>query len=141
MSDVHDIKTRSYNMSQIRGKDTKPELYVRKFLYRNGIRYRTHYPKLPGKPDIVIIGKRIIVDVKGCFWHRHGGCKFTTTPKRNRDFYEKKFAETTIRDAQNLGYWLQKGWKVIEVWECELKNQSARKKTLDELLKDINQTI
>ena len=137
MSDVHDKETRSYNMSRIRGKNTKPELYVRKFLYANGIRYRIHYSKLPGKPDIAITSKKILIDIKGCYWHRHAECKYATTPKTNVKFYEKKFNDTVSRDLKNKRKWEKEGWRVIEVWECELKTIKKREKRLIKLIEQI----
>lgn len=125
-------------MSRIRGKNTKPEMYVRKFLYSHGFRYRLHYSKLPGKPDVVLIGKKIIIDIKGCYWHRHPGCGYATTPSTNVDFYLKKFADTVERDRKNKAYWRDAGWKAIEVWECELKTVESRHQRLQKLLQDIN---
>ena len=97
---------RSWNMSRIRGKNTKPEMYVRKVLYQNGFRYRLHYSKLPGKPDVVLVGKRIVIDIKGCYWHRHEGCKYATTPNTNTEFYQKKFADTSTGDGKKFNAWL-----------------------------------
>ena len=135
MTDVHDKKTRSFNMSMIKGKDTMPEMVVRKFLFSKGLRYRLHYKKLPGKPDIVLVGRKTIIDIKGCYWHRHPNCKYATMPKSNTDFYLKKFEETVGRDKENMTYWKENGWNVIEVWECELKkNRECRlQKLLEEL--------
>lgn len=138
MADVHDRNTRSYNMSKIRGKNTKPEMYVRKFLFEKGFRYRLHYSKLPGKPDVVLVGKRIVIDVRGCYWHRHKACKYATTPKTNKEFYQRKFAATKERDTRNTVFWQKDGWKVIEVWECELKNCIVREKRLKKLLREIS---
>lgn len=126
-------------MSRIRGKDTKPEMYVRKFLYGHGLRYRLHYARLPGKPDVVLVGRKIIVDIKGCYWHRHSGCRYATMPSSNVDFYLKKFSDTVNRDRRNISYWKEAGWKVIEVWECELKTSESRKQRLEELLQEITQ--
>lgn len=125
-------------MSRIRAKDTKPEIVVRKFLYANGYRYRIHYSKLPGKPDIVLIGKKIIIDVKGCFWHRHSGCKYAAIPKTNYEFYQKKFSQTIERDTRNRRVWLLNGWKVIDIWECEVKNSREREHRLESLIQEIN---
>lgn len=125
-------------MSRIRGKNTKPEMYVRKFLYSHGFRYRLHYSKLPGRPDVVLVGKKIIIDIKGCYWHRHPGCRYATTPSTNVDFYQKKFADTMERDAKNKANWKEAGWKVIEVWECELRTVESRDQRLEKLLQDIS---
>lgn len=139
MSDVHDKKTRRRNMKSIRNKDTKPEMIVRRFLFNNGFRYRVHYKELPGKPDIVLIGKRVVIEVKGCFWHRHEGCKKTTTPATNRDFYIAKFSATIERDKKNRKFCIDNGWKVIDVWECELETANKRKNRLTKLIEEINQ--
>ena len=137
MSDVHDIRTRSFNMSRIRSKNTKPEMYVRKFLYKNGFRYRLHYSKLPGKPDVVLVGKRIVIDIKGCYWHRHEGCQYAATPNTNKEFYQKKFTDTIARDAKNRKQWQKEGWKVVDVWECELKNSEKRERRLLKLINEL----
>lgn len=139
MTDVHNSSTRSFNMSKIRSKNTKPELIVRKFLYKNGYRYRKHYKKLPGTPDVVLVGKKIIIDIKGCYWHRHEDCRFATTPKKNYDFYKKKFSDTVNRDRKNKNYWISKDWKVIEIWECELKTAEKRESRLMKLLEEITE--
>lgn len=138
MTDVHNSSVRSYNMSKIKGKNSKPEIIVRKFLFKNGYRYRKHYRKQPGTPDVVLIGKKIIIDIKGCYWHRHEGCKYATTPKTNVEFYQNKFADTVNRDKKNNKIWQDKGWRVIEVWECELKKANQREERLLKLLEEIN---
>ena len=125
MADVHDKATRSYNMSRIRNKDTKPEILVRKFLFANGFRYRLNDKKLPGKPDIVLPKFKTVLFVHGCFWHRHPGCKRATTPASNRDYWDKKFARTVARDAKNERELADMGWRVLVVWECELKDMDA----------------
>ena len=137
MTDVHNSSARSFNMSRIRGKDSKPEVIVRKFLFKNGYLFRKHYKKLPGIPDVVLVGKKIIVDIKGCFWHRHEKCRYSTTPKTNYDFYQKKFTDTIKRDRKNKKYWIDNNWKVIEIWECELKTAEKRESRLMKLLEEI----
>lgn len=123
-SDVHDRKTRSYNMSRIRGKDTKPELLMRSLLHREGFRFRVNYKKLPGKPDIVLPKYKTVVFVHGCFWHRHEGCRYTTTPATRRAFWEEKFAGTVRRDKEVQDLLVEMGWTVLIVWECELKQDA-----------------
>jgi DNA mismatch endonuclease, patch repair protein len=127
MTDVHSKATRSYNMSRIGSKDTKPELIVRKFLFANGFRYRLNDPKLPGKPDIVLPKHKVVIFVHGCFWHGHKGCKYFVFPKTRPQWWKAKIEGTQKRDKRTK--WLLKklGWKVITVWECGLK---AKKKEL-----------
>ena len=107
-------------MAAIRGKDTKPEVIVRSFLHRLGFRFRLHGRDLPGRPDIVLPKYRTVVEVRGCFWHRHEGCPFAYTPKSNREFWESKLNGNRERDRRNLRDLARLGWRVIEVWECEL---------------------
>ena len=111
-------------MSRIRGKDTRPEMQLRSLLYRAGYRFRLHHPGLPGRPDIVLTKYRTAVFVHGCYWHRHQGCPYATTPKSHKEFWEKKFSDTIKRDRQNVDELVQLGWRVITVWECELKKNS-----------------
>lgn len=106
-------------MSGIRGKDTKPELTVRKFLHQKGLRFRLH-AKLPGKPDLTFPKHKAVVFVHGCFWHRHEGCRFSTTPKSNPDFWQKKFSANVERDARATAQLEEIGWRVLVVWECQL---------------------
>ena len=106
-------------MSGIRGKNTKPEITVRKFLHRKGLRFRLH-AKLPGKPDLTFPKYKTAVFVHGCFWHRHEGCRFSTTPKNNADFWQKKFAANVERDARATAQLDELGWRVLVVWECQL---------------------
>lgn len=115
---------RSWNMGRIKGKNTKPELIVRSFLYHHGIRYRLHDKKLPGKPDIVISKYKAIVEIRGCFWHRHSDCKFAYTPKSNSKFWEEKFISNVTRDNQNDGLLREMGWRVFVIWECEVIDES-----------------
>jgi len=122
--DVHDPETRSYNMSRIRGKDTKPEVRLRSLLHRAGFRFRIHDNRLPGKPDIVLPKYRSVIFVNGCFWHRHQGCKYCTTPATRKDFWEKKFTDTMKRDQVKKQQLEEAGWDVFVVWECEIKNDA-----------------
>lgn len=129
MSDVVDKATRSRMMSGIRGKDTGPELQIRKALHRLGFRYRVHRSKLPGRPDIVLAKHQAVILVHGCFWHRHSGCKFATNPKTRPDFWLAKFRENTLRDQRNVDELLNLGWRVGIVWECAIKDLGAEKVT------------
>ena len=95
------VAHRSWNMSRIRSKDTKPEILVRKAIHAKGYRFRLHEKKLPGKPDLVLAKHRLVIFVNGCFWHRHEGCKLSTNPKSNTDFWERKFSDNVRRDEQN----------------------------------------
>lgn len=121
MSDVHSPETRSFNMSRIHGKDTKPEEKVRKYLFANGFRYRKNDKKLPGKPDIVLPKYRTCILVNGCFWHKHEGCKYFAWPKNNAEFWKKKITGNVERDLRQQNELRLLGWKVIVIWECELK--------------------
>ena len=118
---------RSWNMSRIRSKDTKPERIVRSFLHRNGLRFRLHVKNLPGKPDIVFPKYKTVIFVHGCFWHRHKGCSDATIPSSNRDFWQNKFKRNVKRDKEEQAALRKLGWKVIVVWECELKEKNNLK--------------
>lgn len=119
MADIVDRETRSRMMSAIRGKDTKPELLVRRYLHRAGLRYRLHANELPGRPDLVLARFKTVIQVHGCFWHRHRGCRFAYTPSSNRAFWQAKFEENKSRDARNNRKLLGLGWRVLTIWECE----------------------
>ena len=121
MADVHDKKTRSYNMSRIKGKNTKPEILVRKFLHSNGFRYRLHVKGLPGKPDIVLPKYKTVVFVHGCFWHGHQHCRYYVVPKTKTAWWTEKINKNIENDEKAHGLLTQSRWKVITVWECELK--------------------
>jgi DNA mismatch endonuclease, patch repair protein len=121
MADVHDKQTRSYNMSQIKGKDTKPEMLVRRFLHANGFRYRLHVKYLPGKPDIVLPKYKIVIFVHGCFWHGHEHCKYYVIPKTKTDWWLNKINGNIIKDGKAIKALKKNGWKIITLWECELK--------------------
>ncbi|MGS1015063.1 very short patch repair endonuclease [Rhodanobacter sp. UC4448_H15] len=120
MTDVVDRATRSRMMSGIRGRDTKPEIIVRKYLHARGLRYRIAPKNLPGKPDIVLPKYRTVVFVHGCFWHRHHGCRYAATPASNRDFWQAKFKQNLARDTRVRTQLEKHGWKVLIVWECEV---------------------
>ncbi|MFD2531351.1 very short patch repair endonuclease [Gracilimonas halophila] len=125
MTDVHEPKTRSYNMSQIRSKDTKPELIVRKFLHRKGLRFSLHAKDLPGKPDIKLTKYKTVVNVHGCFWHGHEDCEHFKMPKSNIDYWENKIYGNKERDKANRKKLKKMGWKVITFWECKLKKDDS----------------
>ena len=122
--DVHDKKTRSYNMSRIKGKNTKPEELVAKYLFAHGFRYRRNVKKLPGSPDIVLRKYRTVIFVNGCFWHMHG-CKFFVWPKDNADFWRSKLSANSERDKREYDELRNLGWNVIVIWECQLKKTNA----------------
>lgn len=122
MTDRISESKRSWNMSRIRGKDTKPEIAVRSMLHRMGYRFRLHRNDLPGRPDIVLPSRNTVILVHGCYWHRHPGCKHAYSPKSRVNFWEKKFAENVERDGRNIESLEEIGWKVLVVWECELRN-------------------
>lgn len=126
--DVHTRETRSYNMSQIKGKNTKPEGTIRKYLLGRGLRYRKNDKRLPGHPDIVLPKYKTVVLVNGCFWHVHEGCKYFKWPKSNVEFWKNKLTENRRRDVVKIQALKELDWKVIVVWECELKgdNQTTR---------------
>ena len=121
MADVHSPEKRSYNMSRIRCKDTKPEELVRKYLFSQGFRYRKNDARLPGKPDIVLPKYKTVIFVNGCFWHGHDGCRYFVVPKTNTDFWLNKIQGNKSRDASIVEELTRLNWKIITVWECELK--------------------
>ena len=114
---------RSRNMSAIKSKNTKPEIAVRKLLHSMGYRFRLHRKDLPGSPDIVLPKYKTVIFVHGCFWHRHQNCKYASTPKTRQEFWEAKFRENINRDKLNQENLSSKGWKIIIVWECEIKDK------------------
>jgi len=120
--DVISKEKRSWNMSRIRNKNTKPEIIVRSLLHRMGYRFRLHKKCLPGKPDIVLPKHKTIIFVHGCFWHRHENCKYAYNPKSRIEFWKKKFVENINRDKKVQNELSELGWKVEIIWECETKN-------------------
>lgn len=138
MADVHTPEQRSFNMSQIRSKNTKPEELVRKYLFSKGYRYRKNDSRLPGKPDIVLPKYKTVIFVNGCFWHGHEGCRYFVWPKNNADFWKAKISGNIQRDSQCHHRLTEQGWKVIVIWECELKkaNRDATLDGLDRTLKN-----
>jgi len=133
--DVLNPEQRRYNMSRIKGKNTKPELLVRKWLWSRGYRYRLHQKSLPGKPDIVFYGRRKIIFVHGCFWHGHS-CEYSKTPQTNTEFWTMKIAKNVKRDVKVLKLLEESGWKVLTVWECELRKN--KKLMFDKIEKFLN---
>ena len=127
MTDIKTKKQRSYNMSKIKSKGTKPELLVRKYLSSNGIRYRCHVKNLPGSPDIAIKKYKTVIQVNGCFWHVHNNCSDFKFPQSNKDFWSKKFSENLLRDEINDKKLDEKGFRIFKVWECEIKKHDYKK--------------
>lgn len=125
MPDVVDPATRSRMMAGIRGKDTTPEMLVRRFLHRKGFRYRLHDRTLPGRPDIVLRRFRSVVEVRGCFWHSHTGCRYATRPRSNVAFWDAKLRANSERDSRNLAALQAAGWRVLVIWECEANDERA----------------
>ena len=125
MADVHTKKQRSYNMSQIKNKNTKPEMVVRSLIHRMGYRYSLHRKDLPGKPDLVLVRHGKIIFVHGCFWHMHN-CRYgKVKPVTRADFWEKKRQSNKERDKRNIRKLKQQGWKVLVIWECQIKKPEA----------------
>ncbi|MCP4546385.1 MAG: DNA mismatch endonuclease Vsr [bacterium] len=119
-------KRRSWNMSRIRDKNTIPELMVRSILHRLGFRFRINRKDLPGKPDIVLPKYRTVIFVHGCYWHRHKGCKYATTPSNNRELWLRKFKDNTARDRRNLRELKRLDWNVEVIWECDIRKDPVR---------------
>lgn len=120
--DVLTPEQRRRCMASISGKNTKPELIVRKFLFSLGYRYRLHYAGLPGKPDLVFPGKRKVIFIHGCFWHRHDCSKGSSMPSNNSEFWRKKLSDNVIRDSKNINDLKKLGWSILVVWTCEIKS-------------------
>ena len=137
MADVKTPEQRSRNMAAIKGKDTKPEMIVRKYLFSRGLRFRVQVRKLPGKPDIVLPKYKTAIFVNGCFWHGHEGCKYFRLPKSNVEFWKEKIERNIERDRESMQALLDLGWKVIRVWECELRNKANREETLNKIYTSI----
>jgi len=136
MTDVHSKEVRSYNMSQIKGKNTKPELIVRSFLHQNGFRYRLHSKDLPGKPDIVLKKYKTVVFIHGCFWHGHKGCKYFVVPKTRTQWWLDKINRNKAKDTESNNVLIDQNWKIITIWECELKKGKIET-TLNNLLNEL----
>ena len=133
MADVHSKEIRSKNMAAIKGKNTKPEMLVRKFLHANGFRYKLHDKSLPGKPDIVLPKYGTVIFVNGCFWHGHKNCKYFVVPKTRTDWWLNKINGNIANDTKAVKALKKDGWKIITIWECNLKPVKVEK-TLNALL-------
>ena len=136
MSDIFSSEKRSNIMSKISGKNTKPEILIRKFLFSKGFRYRINVKALPGKPDIVLPKYTTVIFVNGCFWHGHT-CKKGRIPSSNTDFWKEKILNNKLRDKKNLDLLTELGWKVIIIWLCEINNISNRKIRFECLLEEL----
>ena len=137
MSDILTASQRHRCMSRIRGKNTKPEILVRKGLHARGFRFRLHNKKLPGSPDIVLPKYGVAIMVNGCFWHGHKGCRYATKPKSNVEFWETKIARNRHRDEVTTAHLEALGWNVITIWECELRTNSQLDDRLNTLAEEI----
>lgn len=139
MTDRHSADVRSFNMSHIHSRDTTLEVKVRKYLFSKGFRYRKNDRRYPGKPDIVLPKYKTVIFINGCFWHMHEGCRYTVLPKSNTEFWTPKLRKNKERDARNTSMLETMGWKVITVWECELRKnvfEERMKNLCNEILKD-----
>ena len=134
MTDIFDRRKRSEIMSRIRGRDTEPEMVVRRIAHGLGFRFRLHRKDLPGSPDLVFPRHRAVIMVHGCFWHRHPGCKYATCPKTRIRFWEDKFAGNVVRDQRNEEALHERGWRVMVIWECETRDRKAVATRIEELL-------
>lgn len=141
MVDIWDKKKRSEVMSKIRPKDTKPEILVRKALFAKGFRYRKNYNKLPGKPDIVLPKYKTVIFVHGCFWHGHEkkDCIDSHIPKSNIDFWTKKIARNKERDKENINKLNSDGWRVITIWDCEIKGKKEIEVVIQSIINILQQ--
>ncbi len=130
MTDIKTPEERSRNMAAIKGRDTRPEMIVRKYLFSRGLRFRVQVRKLPGSPDIVLSKYKTVIFVNGCFWHGHEECRYFRLPKSNVEFWKEKIERNVARDAENEAELTHLGWKVIKIWECEIKHISDRESAL-----------
>lgn len=137
MADILTPEKRSWNMSRIKGKNTKPEVLLRSLLHQAGFRFRIHARNLPGKPDIVLPHYNTVIFVNGCFWHRHKNCKYAYNPKSRQDFWQEKFTRTVQRDREKTEKLIKDGWQVRTVWECELKKDP--KAVIDDLISEMKE--
>ena len=128
---------RSKCMASVKGKDTKPEMIVRKYLFSKGLRYRIHVSSLPGNPDILLPKYKTVVFINGCFWHGHDGCKYYRLPKSNVNFWETKIKNNKARDILNESKLKEQGWRIIKIWECEIRRAQDRNLSLERLYNQI----
>lgn len=133
MADNKTPQERSQNMAAIKSVDTKPEMLVRRYLHSMGWRYGLHNKKLPGSPDIVMRRFKTVIFVNGCFWHGHENCKYYRLPKSNTEFWQTKIDKNRVRDERDIEALHILGWRVIVIWECELKTEALRQKTFQKL--------
>lgn len=140
MADVHTPAQRSYNMSRVRSKDTKPELIVRRFLHAHGFRYKLHDKTLPGKPDLVLPKYKTVIFVHGCFYHGHENCRYFVIPKTRTDWWLDKINGNKRRDAENEAKLVEAGWRIITIFECGLKPKT-KDATLSQLVETLNLVI
>jgi DNA mismatch endonuclease (patch repair protein) len=133
MADKVSKKVRSRNMSAIKGKNTKPEMIVRRFLHHKGYRFRLHRKDLPGKPDITLARYKTVIFVHGCFWHQHRNCKNAVMPKTNVAFWQDKLNGNIVRDKKNTLLLQEKGWQVLTIWECEVTSESNMEKLTEKI--------
>lgn len=136
MVDTISADKRSHIMSLVKGKNTRPEMLVRRLVHSAGFRYRLHDAKLPGKPDLVFSRKRKVIFVHGCFWHRHEGCALARIPKSNREFWLTKLEGNKVRDEKNVRKLHDAGWETLVVWECELRDLDTLALRLQSFLSD-----
>ena len=136
MTDHVNRGKRSLIMAAVHSKDTKPELAVRSLVHALGYRYRLHVASLPGKPDLVFPGRRKIIFVHGCFWHRHARCRYATSPKTRPEFWQEKFRTNVARDRRTRQELKKLGWSILTVWQCELKKRLKVEVRIDEFLAD-----
>ena len=141
MTDIVDKATRSRMMSGIQGKNTKPELLLRRALHHAGFRFRLHQKQLPGTPDLVLPRYRTVIFVHGCYWHRHPRCRLAYNPKTRTEFWQQKFADNVARDRRDTDALLQAGWRVVIIWECGLRAVAKGEKSLDWLLTELRGAI
>lgn len=139
MSDSLTAQKRSWNMSRIKGKDTKIEILVRKYLFAKGFRFRKNDKRYPGKPDVVLPKYKTVIFVNGCFWHRHPGCKDATIPKTRTDFWLEKLNKNVANDEKNIKLLTDDGWSVIVLWECELEKyfEATMEKTIERIMLNV----
>ena len=130
MADTVDKETRSRIMSRVRGKDTTPEMLVRRLVFSLGYRYRLHDPRLPGKPDLVFASRRKVIFVHGCFWHRHDGCALARLPKSRIEFWTRKLTGNKERDGRNQAALRKLGWRILVVWECGMGDRDALRRRI-----------
>lgn len=137
MPDIYSKSKRSQIMSNISGKETKPEILVRKYLFSQGFRYRKNVKYLPGSPDIVLPKYKTVIFVHGCFWHGHEGCKRSKLPETNKVFWKNKINAAKERDLRKFTHLKEMGWNVIIIWQCEIKTKKKQEERLKKLIDEI----